>query len=211
MEIYSTEEQQVEAIKSFWKENGNAVILGVVLGLGGLYGWKYFSNLKVEKAQAAAVAYDDLTKKMGEKDADLVALASQLNAQHGDTAYPLLAALIAAKHAVDNNDLATAKTELSNALALTKDPVFTATIQLRLARLELALNNVDAALAIVNGTFPDAFKATQHEIKGDALLAKGDKAQARVAYQVAVDASGTNINNNLQLKLDDLATATPAV
>ena len=38
MEQYETEEQQVEAIKRFWKENGLSLVIGALLGLGGLLG-----------------------------------------------------------------------------------------------------------------------------------------------------------------------------
>ncbi|PAR85254.1 YfgM family protein, partial [Vibrio cholerae] len=44
MELYDTEEQQVEAIKDWWKENGKAVIFGAVIGLGGLFGWRYYQD-----------------------------------------------------------------------------------------------------------------------------------------------------------------------
>ncbi|MGU3844696.1 YfgM family protein, partial [Vibrio diabolicus] len=44
MELYDTEEQQVEAIKDWWKENGKAVIIGAVVGLGGLFGWRYYQD-----------------------------------------------------------------------------------------------------------------------------------------------------------------------
>ena len=36
MEVYTTEEQQVEVIKEWWKENGTSVIAGTVIGLVGL-------------------------------------------------------------------------------------------------------------------------------------------------------------------------------
>ena len=46
MEIYSTEEQQVDAIKQFWKDYGNSILIGAVVGLGGLYAWNYYSDVK---------------------------------------------------------------------------------------------------------------------------------------------------------------------
>lgn len=54
MEIYSTEEQQVDAIKQFWKDYGTSILIGAVVGLGGLYGWNYYSDMKVAKAEEAS-------------------------------------------------------------------------------------------------------------------------------------------------------------
>ena len=57
MEVYETEEQQVEAIKSWWKENGKAVVLGAVIGLGGLYGWRYYQGEIQSAKEQASEAY----------------------------------------------------------------------------------------------------------------------------------------------------------
>lgn len=57
MELYDSEEQQVEAIKDWWKENGKAVIFGAVIGLGGLFGWRYYQDSVVEAREAASESY----------------------------------------------------------------------------------------------------------------------------------------------------------
>jgi predicted negative regulator of RcsB-dependent stress response len=44
VEVYTTEEQQVEVIKSWWKENGTSVLAGTVIGLVGLFGWRYYND-----------------------------------------------------------------------------------------------------------------------------------------------------------------------
>ena len=44
MEVYETEEQQVEAVKKWWKENGVSLIVGVVMGLSAIAGWKYYQG-----------------------------------------------------------------------------------------------------------------------------------------------------------------------
>ncbi|MGL5653635.1 MAG: YfgM family protein, partial [Vibrio sp.] len=57
MELYDTEEQQVEAIKDWWKENGKAVMFGAVIGLGGLFGWRYYQDTVVAAQEAASHSY----------------------------------------------------------------------------------------------------------------------------------------------------------
>lgn len=57
---------------------------------------------------------------------------------------------------------------------------------------------------------PEAFNANVAELKGDIYLKQGNKAQARTAYQAAVNAGGSATNPLLQIKLDDLAVTSPA-
>ena len=65
MEQFATEEQQVEAIKRFWKEHGTAIIVGAALGLGGLWGWRAYSEAQIETKEAASVAYQNAVETFG--------------------------------------------------------------------------------------------------------------------------------------------------
>lgn len=80
----------------------------------------------------------------------------------------------------------------------------------RLARIQLAQKDYDAALATLDTQLPESYKANVAELKGDIYLAQGDKAQARASYQAAADNGGLESNPLLQVKLDDLAEQTPA-
>ena len=64
MEQFATEEQQVEAIKRFWKDNGTAIIIGAVLGLGGLWGWRYYSDSQLEAKAQASVEYQQAVETL---------------------------------------------------------------------------------------------------------------------------------------------------
>ena len=55
VEQFATEEQQVEAIKRFWKENGVAIIIGAALGLSALWGWRYYSESQIIAKEAASL------------------------------------------------------------------------------------------------------------------------------------------------------------
>ena len=44
MDIYASEEEQVQAIKKWGKENGPGIIAGLILGLGALFGWRYWQG-----------------------------------------------------------------------------------------------------------------------------------------------------------------------
>ena len=210
MEIYSTEEQQAEAIKSFFRDNGPALVIGVVLGLGGLYGWKAYNQNQVTTAEATSDAYTQLVQADAEQKTNVLAGADEFIKNHQDSSYAVLAAFVAAKEAVEKSDFTAAKNQLSWIITNSKNAELTAIATTRIARIELELKEYDAALKTLTTTMPEAFKAAVAELKGDVYLAQGDKDQARAAYQSAADAGGLTNNTTLQMKLDDLAAAPAA-
>ena len=207
MEIYSTEEQQEEAIKRFLKENGVSLALGALLGLGGIFGWNTYSEVRLDNIAENSVAFSAVTDAATEPAA-LLAAGEKFTSEHGDTNYAGLTNLLMAKAAVEEKEFDKAAQFLNAALAGNLAPAVKNVALLRLARIELAQSKYDAALATLTKLNDESFKAQQQELNGDIYLAKGDKDSARTAYQAAADAGGIETNPNLQMKLDDL---TPAV
>ncbi|USD36897.1 tetratricopeptide repeat protein [Ferrimonas sp. SCSIO 43195] len=201
MEIYSTEEQQVEAIKSFWKEYGNSIIGGAVIGLAGLFGWNTYQDYQREQAEAASVAFEATIAQAGATEA-LTAAVDELTLSHSDSAYADLANLMLAKAAADSGDLTQANQRLTEVLA-SIDADFKPLVQLRLARVQMAQSDLDGALATLAGISNEAFVAQRDELKGDALKQQGDLQGAREAYLAAQTAGSSS--QELQMKLDDLA------
>ncbi|CAI89183.1 MULTISPECIES: tetratricopeptide repeat protein [Pseudoalteromonas] len=205
MDIYSTEEQQAEAIKRFFRENGLSLALGVIVGLGGLYGWKAYNQNQITTAEQASDAYTTLVS--GES---VLSSADTFISENKDTNYATLAAFVAAKDAVEANDLDAASEKLSWIVSNVKNDELKAIAITRLARVQIAQQQYDEALTSLNASLPDAFSANVAELKGDIYTKQGDKKQARAAYQAAVDAGGLTSNPLLQIKLDDLAVTSPA-
>ncbi|ADT70211.1 MAG: putative negative regulator of RcsB-dependent stress response [Pseudoalteromonas tetraodonis] len=205
MEIYSTEEQQAEAIKRFFRENGLSLALGVIVGLGGLYGWKAYNQNQITTAEQASDAYT----KLVESD-DVLASADAFISENKDTQYATLAAFVAAKEAVDAQKLDVANEKLSWIVSNVDNAQLKAIATTRLARVQIAQQQYDDALTTLNSPLPEAFNANIAELKGDIYTQQGNKEQARVAYQAAVDAGGLTSNPLLQIKLDDLAVTSPA-
>ena len=205
MEIYSTEEQQAEAIKRFFRENGLSLALGVIVGLGGLYGWKAYNQNQITTAEQASDAYT----KLVESDS-VLASADAFISENKDTQYATLAAFVAAKEAVDAQNLDLANEKLSWIVTNVDNAELKAIATTRLARVQIAQQQYDDALSTLNAPLPEAFNANVAELKGDIYTQQGNKEQARVAYQAAVDAGGLTSNPLLQIKLDDLAVTSPA-
>ena len=116
MEIYSTEEQQVDAIKQFYKDYGLSIGIGVVVGLGGLYGWNYYSDMKIEKAEEASQAFQTLTTKSSD-EAAMIAGVAEFSKNYDQKGYQSLLDLIVAKTAVEAKDFPKAEEALKKVIA----------------------------------------------------------------------------------------------
>ncbi len=208
MEIYNTEEQQVEAIKRFWKQNGVSIIAGVVIGLAGLYGFRFYQEQQVATIQAQSSQYGDLIEKIAVEGTDKAAWLIQAQTfieANPSSSYAVLTALLAAKEAVLAKDYLVAEKQLSWVVANTKTAEIIAVATLRLARVQNEQGNFDAALSTLAATLPASFTAQQQELKGDVLLKSGDEAKAKAAYQAALGAAADGKNPLLQVKLNELA------
>ena len=203
MELYDTEEQQVEAIKDWWKENGKAVIIGAVVGLGGLFGWRYYQDSVIQASEAASQSYTTVMNALQTKGADAQADIQAFIDSNEVKEYSVLAALQLAKVQVDAKDLSAALEQLKWAQSNTKDAALSPLISYRIARIEAEMGNFDAANAELDKVTDAAWTGRIAEQRGDIALCQGDKEAAYAAYteaQQAADASPT-----LQMKLDDLA------
>lgn len=208
MEIYSTEEQQVEAIKQFWKDHGMSIIAGVVIGLGGLYGFRYYQQSQLEAQESLSAKYAVLTEKLTAEGADKKAWLAEAQGfieSSKATDYALLTSLLAAKEAVALKDYAAAEKLLNSVVIGSKSPELKAIATIRLARVQAEQNNDKAALTTLEAVLPAAFLAQQQEIKGDVLLKGGDEKAALAAYKAAQAASEAGRNPILEVKLNELA------
>ncbi|EMR37282.1 YfgM family protein [Vibrio harveyi] len=203
MELYDTEEQQVEAIKDWWKENGKAVIIGAVVGLGGLFGWRYYQDSVIQASEAASQSYTTVMNALQTKGAEAQVDIQAFIDSNKVKEYSVLAALQLAKVQVDAKDLSAALEQLKWAQSNTKDAALTPLISYRIARIEAEMGNFDAANAELGKVTDAAWTGRIAELRGDIALRQGDKEAAYTAYteaQQAADASPA-----LQMKLDDLA------
>ncbi len=208
MEIYNTEEQQVEAIKRFFREHGLSMAAGILIGLGGLYGFREYQAAQLEAQEAQSAAYAVLVDKAAAEGADKKAWltdAQKFIADHKDSSYSHLTALMAAKEAVVLKDYATAEQQLEAVAKGSKVPEVIAVAQLRLARVQAEQAKYKEALATLGATMPAAFAAQQNELKGDVLLKTGDEAAALSAYKAAQAGAEAGKNPLLDVKLNELA------
>ncbi|WP_137226422.1 tetratricopeptide repeat protein [Shewanella sp. MEBiC00475] len=203
MEIYSTEEQQVDAIKQFWKDYGASIVIGAVVGLGGLYGWNTYSDMKVTAAEDASESFQTIVAQ-STNPAALLVQAESFATEHDSQGYQSLLELMVAKSAVEAGDLAKAEASFTKVIAAKPGSGLDMVAMIRLARIQAEQDNLGMALATLEQVTDKAFSSQREELKGDFLVRQGDLDKAKLAYQAAVDNGGALTSPALTMKLDNL-------
>ena len=214
METYHSEQEQVEALKNWWRENAKGVIGGIVIGLGAVFAvwaWRDYHQTKTEKAAVEYRQLVDEVKRGAAKEG--LERGARLMGEFSDTPYAVLAALANARIALDNDDVAAARKQLEWALAHARETTLQQLARLRLARVMLELGDGQAALKLLSDVEAGGFSAEYAEVQGDSYLALKQPGPARSAYQRALQAlpAGTDKAVLLQMKLDDLGAVNTAV
>ncbi len=212
---YLSEREQAEQLRHWLRENWIWLVAGVALTLGGFYGWRWWEARQAGRSIAAearfAAMVDALAANQHEEG---VRIAAEITGEYPDTPYADQATLVLVRLDVERGDFAQARERLSQVMESSKDPDLRLVARLRLARVQLAGGEADAALATLDGAEESAVEARIAELRGDALLAKGDRAAALAAYreaQAAAGAAGPAAGlvdaELLGLKIDELAAA----
>lgn len=211
METY-TPDDQLTNLKIWWKQYGTALIAGVAIGGLLLGGGNYWKQDKTKRAEAASLLYESLVADLQQGKPDtLTATATKLMQDYEATPYAGKAALLLARARFDAKDMAGTRQHLEWAMQNATEVSVQHSARLRLGRLLLDQGDAEAALALVKIKETDGFVSEYEELKGDALLAKGDRQAARRAYQAALAAlaRGSSYAQALGMKRDNLG-AEPA-
>lgn len=208
-----TEEEQVQALKDWWKENGKSLLIGIAAAVAIVMGWQAWQQNQQRNAENASALYQNLVDAVvnvvgGQGDeASLNTarhLGEQLKADFENEAYARFAAMMMARVAVHQGEFEVALSELDWVLAHEPDETQSALANMRKARILALQGKTDQGLALLDGLNSSPFGVQVAEIRGDLLLQKGDRDGARKAYEQAM-AEGAEQRPLLRMKLDDLA------
>jgi len=190
---YRTEEEQVEALRRWWNENGRSTIAAIIIALSAGFGWQswkgYDQSLKESASDSYQVLLQTLAQAEGSSEQRQAAsnMAEQLKSDYTGSTYAQFAALHLARLAVADGDLAEAEAQLRWALGKTdKGSDMALVAQLRLARVLASQGDTDQALAILAQGGEGVYQASYALARGDVLLGSGRQDEARQAYSQAM-------------------------
>lgn len=211
---YDLEEQeQIETLKSWWKQYGNLITWLLIAALGAYAAWSGWNYYQRSQAAQAGQLYDEITRAVAAKDtARVLRGAADMREKFGRTAYAEMAALTAAKAAFDANDLNGAKAQLQWVVDSGRDDEYRALARIRLAGVLLDEKAYDEGLKVLSADVPAAFSGALADRRGDLLMAQNKVAEARAAYQEALQKSDAKSPGRqlIQLKLDAIGGAKAA-
>ncbi|WP_411726002.1 YfgM family protein [Methyloglobulus sp.] len=205
MAIYDTEEEQLEGLKRWWKENGTSTVVGIAIGIAIIVGWNYWQEHKKDQANQASAIYDQLLKAAETDQKDSAdKLAKRLQEQFTGTSYAAYGGLFQAKFKAQAGDIAAAK-EILKKIADGSDKELSHIAKIRLVKLMLASGEYEQGLQVINDVDQSEaakFSDNYDELVGDLYVALDRLDEARTAYQKALK-NGYQ-SPLLQLKIDDL-------
>lgn len=211
MSEYS-EAEQYERAKAWTRTNGPWIVAGIAIGAMLLGGWRWYQDRRNTQAETASARYDEMVNALNRGDrARSLTLADDINREYSWTPYATLATLLAARVHVDANELDKAAAGLKSVMDTAPDKEMRMIARLRLARVQSAQAKYDDALATLKVDDPGAFATRLADVRGDVLLAKGDRAGALREYLAARadDNKGRVDAELLDLKIRDLGGTPP--
>ena len=207
MSTYDLEEQeQLAALKAWWKENGGAILLGATVVLAAIAAWNGWMWYQGSQSAQAAVLYDTLQKAARANDLKATReTAGAILENFPRSAYAPLAALVSAKVQFQAGDLKTARAQLQWAIEHAGSDEIRSIAALRLASVLLDDNEPDAALKILEAKPQPGFEALYASQRGDILATQKKRSEARAAYKAALEkAEAGALRDALRLKLEAL-------
>ncbi len=205
MDVLTDDHEREELVRNWWKENWKPIVLGIVLALGLLVGYRQWQAYELKQSQLTAYEMYQLKTKLHLKQSGAEEQAAAFISSHEDI-YGSLLALDLAAQLSSSGKYQEALTELARVekqgSALLLPPALLAR-----AKIQAATGDYDGALKTLSSLKDEAYQAEALEVRGDLLRQKGDLTGAHDAYRQAIALCVEKkqpINLLLQLKSDDL-------
>lgn len=182
------EYEQGERVRTWLKNNGSSLVVGVALGLAALGGWQWWQGQQAQRKADAAGEFMAFSKALEAGEADkAAAFATAITQSYPKTLYPALVALRQAAELAGKGQGDEAIAALDRVPREGLDPALAELLDLRAARILVALDRHDDALARLGSGDASRYPAAHAEIRGDAEAGLGRRDAARAAYERALD------------------------
>lgn len=206
-DLYDTHEQG-ERVKNWLRENGSAIVMGLVIAFGLMFGFKQFQAWETSKRQQASAEYQTMVKLIEEQNMDAaVPNYEVLKSDFPRSAYTSMASLMMAKARLRSGQTDLAASALTHAMENAMPEPVRIIARERLARIKLSEGDAAAAMALLDGAPSElGFEALFAEVRGDIHLANGDTDMAIESYQNSLATLEEGVGNRqlLTIKLEAL-------
>ena len=207
------EQEQLDAVKQFWKRYGNLVTWLLIAALVAYSGWTGWNWWQREQAIQAGAMFDELDKAAQAADADKVAsVFGDLKSRYPKTAFAQQGGLLAAKLQAEKGQIDAAQATLDWVALNAGEAEYQTIARLRLAGLLLDNKKFDEALKQLDAATAGGFEALVADRRGDVLMAQGKADDAKASYTKAWQAMDAKIEYRqlIEAKLAALGAAPAA-
>ena len=204
------EQEQLDAVKAFWKRYGNLITWLLVAVMAAFAAWNGWNWWQRDQAIKSGAMYDELERAAQAGDAARTArIYADLKERFPRTAYAQQGALATAKLQFDQGQLDAARDTLAWVAEKGIEAEIRTVARLRLAALQAEAKQFDAALKTLDAATAPTFEALVADRRGDVLAAQGKPELARAAYQTAWAAMSDKVDYKrlIEAKLTSLGAA----
>ncbi|OOF79505.1 hypothetical protein BKG96_02175 [Rodentibacter caecimuris] len=198
------EEQEINQLKEWWKENGKTIIVAFILGVTGVFGWRYWQTYQANQIAEASAGYDALVYAAEQDPTAQKAKLTEFIQANSKTSYAVFALFDEAKNAVAKQDFASAEVALQQVLTQSQDDLLTSLAALRLSAVQFQLGQLDSALSTLEQVKSAGFNARKILLVGDIQLAKGDTVAAKNSFEQVLQTGSSLEQQMAQMKLNNL-------
>ena len=180
------EQEQLAELKHFWKTYGHLISWLLILVLGSYAAWNGWQYWQRNQAIKASALFDEVEKAFLAQDPARVERSmADMKERFGGTQYAHQAALLSARSLLDKGQPEQARALLAWSAEKAPQPAWRDLARLRLAALQWESQSADEALKTLQAEFVPSMAPLASDLRGDLLLAKGQKSEAVTAYTSA--------------------------
>lgn len=200
------EQDQLDALKTWWKTNGNKVLIVVGVALATIVGYQGWKQYQVQQSEAASAKFMLLGDASPTDVKTIQTISAEIIEKYPSTPYAARAALLSAKVNYNAKDIDSAKMQSEWAYKNAQEDAVKTLAQLQLAAILFEQKEYEAALKLLNEKHEPSFDGLFADLKGDVLMAQGKSDEAKAAYQEALKTFefGSRYSRYTQHKLEAL-------
>lgn len=201
------EQEQLDQLKHFWKQYGNAITWALIAVLTAFASWNFYNYWQRSQANQAAALFDEVERSIQSGDTSKIdRVFSDMKERFAATTYAQQTGLLAAQHFAQAGKPDAAKAALAWVAEKSSDPGYQAIGKLRLAGILMDAKDFEGALSQLGGKFPAGFEPLVADRSGDILALQGNTAKAIEQYQKAYQGfePSTEYRRLVEVKLNAL-------